>query len=1681
MLHDEHRKPKLILKSRWLRRILKLAIWIVVSISLLLVTLSALLFIPAIQKIAVDQTTSLLTSKTQMNASVESVRIAFPKTVRFGNVYLEDQSEDTLVYTNSISIDVRLLPILWKEINIDAFKLEGVTCNVNQYADDSSFNYSPLLKVFSGDGNSKNKGSEWEVGFDELMLKDISLKYASQLNSTSVQLLLSELKIEDNNSDIINKSLDINSIVLGETKLNLIIDDSEVQSISNVKATNKFELPFSIALKKLSVNETMVNVDFTSNRLSLSAFVEDAAVTSSSLDPVDKNIILDDFTANELNVALRILQNEDDQEEPAKIRKSDLSQNANNTFGNFEWSFVVHHAKVTETQYQLDLNNKPKNMAGVDYHHMGFDHFNIEADSIFFDQNSASALLTSLSVKEQSGAELENVYGRISVDNHEISVRDFMAKSPKSFASGSITLTYPALRSIGQEVEQLGIAADLVGSLYLNELRPFTQIVHDYPQLSALGSIEINSFQTSGLLNEIAVDRFDLSFGKSSNLHGSINITGLPGTNLKATYQIDQLQSSFEDYKAFIPDTLVPQGINLPQTVMLTSSGETDLSDISTETVIHTDQGSLLLSGQLERGQISCNLELQDYDLAAILGDSTFGKTNLATQIDGSVFNSSLQRIAADTQLESFDYNGYTYENAEFEVDWNDQLTKVNTIIQDSALIAEIQATIQTADNENHVVATLELEHLALHELNYADQAFNINGSLDIDFEIKSRENFKGSYNGGHITLTDKDNSYAIDTLIFQADINENYTNFIFSSEILEASLTGNTRLDELKDAFIDQLDLFIHLPDSIVSDKDFEFEFNLELKNPDIFTEFLIEDLDEIVLTQCRLTYNDAKDELFADVDIPTLDYKGLLYQNLQLKIDSKKELANAILKIDAISHQIGDINNIEVNSILTPGNALVSARQHDLNDSVKYAINSSVSFLDSIYTIQIEDNIIIGYQAWNIPADNMLQLREGQFMSLGTTLSKGDQTVTLVANEQNVKLELANFNIHNITNILEFDSTFIRLGGNINGYAELFNIFSSPSANGNLEIPKLTLNGDLLGKLTANGAYDDSNDSKFELKLENDTNYLLGTGGTTSMGTTLQTNFALEAKLSQPEAFEPLLDPFIHNLHGNINCRLSFVGTDEYNRFNGNLDFDEFGFTVQAGNTVLTHSGSMVIEDNTVFFKNIEIKDHLKNPLTVKGQIQLGDFSNPYYDIAVAAEKFTVMNSRSEHHPDLYGDLIMDADLQFKGKQSALNVQTSFSVAEGTDINYVMPGKDLELITDKGIVEFIDFREKESTVILSEETSFVGDSIIALVKGIDFTTNLKIDPKANFTLVVDPNSGDYTKFRIMGALQYKYNDSQRGYLTGLVELKEGFYELSFYGLVKKRFSYDPGSTVTWRGDVMDGEINFSARHTVQTNSVGLVSNEIGTYERAMYNQRLPYDVILKVRDKISYPEVSFHIDLPQKERNNYPIIDSKLNLLDLPSRESERNKQVFALLVGGTFIPENPNVADGSSSDNFATTAARNSVNAIMTQQLNKLTGQYIQGLDVDLGVNTFDDYASGNTQTRTQLDVKVSKNLFNDRVSAEMESHIDLDGSVQTVAGQNTAGMTEFAVTYNLTEVGNYRIKAFRENAYDLFDGEIQNSGIAFIFIREFDSFRRQPSKSKIADDKEKNSGRKAKRLE
>jgi hypothetical protein len=190
------------------------------------------------------------------------------------------------------------------------------------------------------------------------------------------------------------------------------------------------------------------------------------------------------------------------------------------------------------------------------------------------------------------------------------------------------------------------------------------------------------------------------------------------------------------------------------------------------------------------------------------------------------------------------------------------------------------------------------------------------------------------------------------------------------------------------------------------------------------------------------------------------------------------------------------------------------------------------------------------------------------------------------------------------------------------------------------------------------------------------------------------------------------------------------------------------------------------------------------------------------------------------------------------------------------------------------------------------------------------------------------------------------------------------------------------------------------------------------------------------------------------------YPLVATKLALLNSEENKADLNKQVFALLVTGSFMADSPLSSNSSSPTNIASTAARNSVNGILADQLNNVSSKYITGVDVNFGLTSYEDFENSSGDIRTEMDIQVSKKLFNDRLTVEALGTFDLEGDKSNTTTSTSKKMTnEFAVIYQLSESGEYKLRAYYEDAYDLFDGDISISGIALIFVREFDTLKRK----------------------
>ena len=147
------------------------------------------------------------------------------------------------------------------------------------------------------------------------------------------------------------------------------------------------------------------------------------------------------------------------------------------------------------------------------------------------------------------------------------------------------------------------------------------------------------------------------------------------------------------------------------------------------------------------------------------------------------------------------------------------------------------------------------------------------------------------------------------------------------------------------------------------------------------------------------------------------------------------------------------------------------------------------------------------------------------------------------------------------------------------------------------------------------------------------------------------------------------------------------------------------------------------------------------------------------------------------------------------------------------------------------------------------------------------------------------------------------------------------------------------------------------------------------------------------------------------------------------------------------------------------------KQSVSALMADQLNRLAEGLINGVDINFGIESTDDYTSGEKQSMTNLNVGLSKRLLDDRLTVTVGSDIMIDGpqnsNSQSMIGGNVA------VDYALSADGRYKIRAYTINDYQgVIDGYVIETGVGFIITVDYNYFRQIfQSKKKQEAEREK----------
>jgi len=568
------------------------------------------------------------------------------------------------------------------------------------------------------------------------------------------------------------------------------------------------------------------------------------------------------------------------------------------------------------------------------------------------------------------------------------------------------------------------------------------------------------------------------------------------------------------------------------------------------------------------------------------------------------------------------------------------------------------------------------------------------------------------------------------------------------------------------------------------------------------------------------------------------------------------------------------------------------------------------------------------------------------------------------------------------------------------------------------------------------------------FEFQLSNENNMLDISGNYKLNEETVDASMNMD--ISNPEMFAFLYSAYIKKMNGSIKGNATIHGPLETPAIKGNLRFHDFNFTTTSPDvTLYVKDDSISMDNEGLSLDQFKLYDSKQHPLLLSGKIITKDLPLYKYDLTLKANDFDLVDKPVDSKSPLRGLLALDSDITLSGNEKDTYVNATINIRNNTDLIYVMESDNDVLQNTIGIVEFVAPDQLTDTLQLAtSETAY--DSLVASLPDFNLTSRIVIQDSATLKVVTDEQSGDY--FQASGGADLDLTSDRTGNpnLSGIYTINKGVYRMSFYDLVKKTFTIEQGSSIHWSGSPENGDIDILATYIVATNSLGLIGHEIGDNEKSIYKRSLDYIVGIKIKGTLEKPIITFALDLAKADRTSFPVLANKLDRLRQPEYQTELNKQVFGLLVLGGFMPET--TGTGIDESQVATTAIYNSVNALLASQVNRFASQYVKGVDIDVGIQSYSDYSTPGGKTQTAMDFRVSKSVFNDRLSFEVGGDFDINSDqTGTNKGNNYRG--DVAIIYDLTGNGDKQLKLFNNESYDIIYQEIRNTGISLIFIREF----------------------------
>jgi hypothetical protein len=1623
-----------------------------------------------VQNYAKERAVTYLEGKIKTKIRVDSLSVAFPKKVILTGVYFEDQKKDTLFAGEKLAADISLLQLMNNKIEINSLELAGISANLNRDAK-AVFNFEYIVKAFSSPEKQKKDSPPMQFSVAEIILDRIKFNYTDAVTKNEIYANLNHFKTRIKTFDLDKMNFEIPKAKINGLQFKM--KQGLVQISNATKAAAIKNEPESILKLKLGeIDLAKISFDYKSEetKLSTNFYLKKLLAKIDKIDLNNRFAIIEtlDLTGAEATLAF-------DTFDKIRPKKEAINSDSNN------WEFKIKKTEFKRVNFRYDNNNEAAVQKGIDYNHLNLTNLNSQVDQLNYNSENISGVANSLTVKEKSGLNIQSFTAEFFYGKKNAFLKKLYIKTPQTELKDNIRIGYPSIESLAKNPGELGLIANLKKSkLGIKDILLFAPTLNTInPFMSNPNAILFVNGTVKGKLKNFEFPSIEISGIGITKVHASGRIIGLPDVN-KAYFDLDikDLQSGSKDFAGFLSKGTIPNSIQLPSKFSAKGIFKGTIANFNTNMNIISSFGNAKIKATFDQSRknyekYDAQTELNNFDLGKFIKNDSIGKITLKANIKGTGFDPKTATAALNGTVLKAYYNKYTYQNVSVKGSIRNGNFNATAIAKDPNLTFDLVSSGSFKDKYPTGKLKLNVDIADLEKLNLHAGPLKIRGVIDADIQSINLDYLNGTVYAHNITIVIGKEEFVIDSISATATSTSEKNTLVLKSSFLDLEANGKYKLSKIATALSNSIAKYY---DSKPSSRKTavgkqEFVFKVSIKDNPILLK-LIPELKSLEPINIQGRYNSINDSIVLNGTIPKLIYVENTITNAVLKVDTKDNSLVYSFIVDDIQNKQIQLPHTSISGKVQNNIVDYTLQLKDAKDKERYLIAGTLKATNGNNEINLDSsNLLLNYEFWKITQDNLIRFGKKGIYADNFELSKEGSKISIQSQSQEANAPIAinfkDFDIKTITSIVEKGD--LQMSGKINGNALVKNISTTPLFTSDLNIENFTFKKDTVGniKINVNNAIANRYDAVISITGQGNQVNLEGNYKTTDSSFDMKLDID-KLNLKSIQGFT--LDNITEST-GFLTGNFKITGNANQPNVIGELKFNEIGFKVKQLNAKFNSlNDKVVFSPNAILFDNFIIKDEKDNDLAINGKIDSTNFSNLGFDLTLDAVNFKAINSKAKDNNLYYGELYLDNNLRISGNFDNPIVEGNIKINKDTKFTIVLPQSDPSIADREGIVEFIDQDNPKlvETIVMEQLTSEMD------IKGINASVNIEVDKDAELSLIIDKANGDFLKLKGEAQLNGGIDPSGKTTLTGRYELNEGSYEMNF-NTIKRKFDIKKGSYILWTGEPTTADINITAVYKTEAAPIDLINDQLGDVTAEMrntYKQKIPFETELKMTGDLMKPNIFFDIILPEGNNSvSTEIISAtQAKLTQLRQQPDELNKQVFALLLLNRFIGENPFASETGGAR--VSSIARESVSKILSQQLNNLAGNLIEGVELNFDLNTSDDYTTGQRENKTDLSVGISKKLLNDRLKVTVGSSFGIEGPQQVNQNANNiAG--DVSVDYQLSKDGRYKLRVYRLNKYQVaLQGEVVETGIAFIITMDYNNFSELFRKGKARKAKQKN---------